>query len=664
MHLNRAQRRRFAALPSTTPIKIAEALTNTAHAIATEQMAAFGNKLSPEHDMALCRTAGLFSMIALKLKSGRLVADMPTGGGKTLSVVSWLAAVQRLKLDISVTIAASQVEGLAKMVRDLRALGVPSNMIGLVHSKSYDPKKAEEFLDTGDYSILGDKYASEPVTENNAERQFLFVTHQRVRAATDDGSKETLVTAYKGRKRELLTWDELCLTSAPSAAPLLDVRSGIGALQPYVSEPNTAPELKLAIDYLDSCLSALEGELQSQCGGSSPNAVTLPVLSEQELETYSKLVQRQLGEEAYAFPAVKMLLEASGQELRVARMGESKSALVSFRVTIPASLNNMVILDAGHVVNRLVALDTTIKRDPWFQQQADNGQHLKTYEDVVIHFGQEKSGRAGMEEAFGKRLREPNGLASKIVKAIAAAPSDQGVIVFTFKPRRRSKVDLPETIKRELKRMNIDPDAKLSNGKKRIEVLTWGRHASLNDYAYASNVVFAGLLHIDDETLMAQAIGQTGDLCKPIDDMPPLTEIKRGDVCGALYQALSRGSCRYSVEGKAMPMNVWMTHWDDKIKAELERVMPKVVWKDWDMGNVRENSKAETIALQISAHLRSNLGDRLSNRSIKAALGLSDTPSNTFTRAIRCVDAPGWKRDGQSFVKLGTFDAYGFECEM
>ena len=120
---------------------------------------------------------------------------------------------------------------------------------------------------------------------------------------------------------------------------------------------------------------------------------------------------------------------------------------------------------------------------------------------------------------------------------------------------------------------------------------------------------------------MAQAIGQTGDLCKSIDDMPPLAEIKRGDVCGAVYQALSRGSCRYSVEGKAMPMNVWMTNWDDKIKMELERVMPKLTWKDWDMGNARDTTKAETIALQISAHLRGHLGDRVAWRS---SLVLSD----------------------------------------
>jgi hypothetical protein len=237
---------------------------------------------------------------------------------------------------------------------------------------------------------------------------------------------------------------------------------------------------------------------------------------------------------------------------------------------------------------------------------------------------------------------------------------DQGVIVFTFKVQRRSKVNLPETIKKELTKVGIDPEAKLADGKKRIQVLTWGKHASLNDFAYCSNVVFAGILRVKDETLISQAIGQTGDLCKPIDDMPSLEDIKLGDVCGVIYQALSRGTCRYSVEGKAMPMRVWMTNWDDKIKAELERVMPKVVWKDWGMGNARDNSKAETIALQISAHLRGHRGDTVSNRSIKAALGLSETLAASFTRAVRTVEVPGWERRGASFVRNGTAEAYGF----
>lgn len=662
MTLNRAARRRFDALPSTTPLKIAQALTDAAHAITTERMVdTFGNKLSPVHNEALYRTTGLFSLIALKQKTGRLVADMFTGAGKTLSVVSWLTAVQRMKLDLGVTIAASQVEALAKMVRDLKALGVPANMIGLLHSKSYDPKKAEAFLATGDYSILGDKYASEPVTQDNSQRPFLFVSHQRVRAAASDSNREGMFMDFNGRKRDLLIWDEVLLTTAPIAATMSDVQSGIGALRPYANEAGPDDKLTLAMQFLTVCEDWIGKEMQRQCDGLDPSGLTLPALSEAELDAFTAAVQSKLKDETRQWIALKMLLTASGQELRLARMGDTKSALISYRVTIPPSLKNVVVLDAGHVVSRLVALDPTIKRDAWFQEQADKDVPLKTYGDVVVHFAKDRSGRASMEEAFGKRTFKADSIPAHVIKTIAEIPEGEAVIVFTFKHKYRKKTDIPNTIRDELRKAGIDPEAKLADGKPRVTILTWGQHTSLNEYAHAQNVVFAGVLHLDDETLLAWAVGQTGELLTPLDDRFNLVDIKRGEVTGTLYQALSRGSCRFTHDGKARPMKVWLIHHDDKIKDDLERVMPGLTWADWDIGNGREASKAEIIALQITALLRTHRGDKLSNRSIKALLGLSETSSDTFTRAVRLVDAPGWEQIGASFVRSGTALAYGFD---
>lgn len=650
----------LANLPTTAPLRRAVTLTNEAHAIATERMVGtFGNKLSEAHNEALYRTAGLFSTIALKLKSGRLVADMPTGAGKTLSVVSWLTAVERLDYDIGVTIAASQVEALAKMIRDLEAQGVPRDKIGLIHAKDYCPVKAEAFRQSGDYSILGDKFASEPVTTDNDKRPFLFVSHQRIRAAAEDPTRESVVTDFNGRKRDLLIWDEVLLTTAPMAATMADVRSGIAAMRPYVDETKASDKLTLAMRYLSLCEQWIDDEWKRQDEGGEPAGLTLPLLGETEADAYGTALRAKLGDEARQWPALNMLLTASGQELRLARMGQSKSALVSYRVKIPEALKDIVILDAGHVVSRLVGLDPTIKRDEWFQQQADDGVALKSYESVTVHFAREKSGRASMEDAFASR--KTNGFPSQLVKTIADIPREQAVIVFTFKHKRRSRPDMPYIIRAELRKAGIDPDAKLENGKPRISILTWGMHTSLNEYAHAQNIVFAGVLHLEDEMLLAHAVGQSGNLLTPLDERFNVGDIKRGEIASTLYQAMSRGSCRFTIDGKAKPMKVWLVHHDEKIKAELERVMPGLVWADWDIGSNREANKAEAIALRISDHLRSHPGDKVSNRSIKAALGLGDTPSNTFARAARSVDAPGWTKQGQSFVRLGSAAAYGFQ---
>jgi hypothetical protein len=659
--LNREERRRFAALSDTSPIKRAMHLTNAAHAITTERMVGtFGNRLSEAHNEALYRTAGLFSMIALKQKTGRFVADMPTGAGKTLSVVSWLTAADRLNYDIGVTIAAGQVEALAKMVRDLADQGVPREKIGLIHSKDYCPAKAEAFRQSGDYSILGDKFASEPVTTDNENRPFLFVSHQRIRAAVDDPTREAVVTAFKGGKRDLLIWDEVLLTTAPMASTMADVKSGVAAIRPYV-EGDTGGKLKLAMGYLSFCEQWIEDEWKRQDQGEQPSGLTLPVLSEPEVDAYGAALRGKLGDEARQWPALNMLLTAAGQELRLARMGETKSALISYRVKIPEGLKDIVILDAGHVVSRLVGFDPTIKRDDWFQLQADNGVALKSYESVTVHFAREKSGRASMEEAFASR--KANGFPAQLVKTIANIPQDEAIIVFTFKHKRRNRPDMPNVIRAELRKAGIDPEAKMSDGKPRISILTWGQHTSLNEYAHAQNILFAGVLHLEDEMLLAWAVGQTGELLTPLDGRFNVGDIKRGEIAGTLYQAMSRGSCRFTIDGKAKPMKVWLVHHDERIKAELERVMPGLTWAEWDIGNNREATKAEAIGLRISAHLRGHPGDRVSNRAIKTALALQDTPTSTFKRAIATVQAPGWDRVGASFIRSGTAEAYGFSPE-
>jgi hypothetical protein len=639
----------------------AKLLTDAAHKIVTDRMVGtFNNKLSEAHNEALYRTAGLFSLIALKQKTGRLVADMPTGGGKTLSVVAWLTAVHQLDYDIGVTVAASQVEALAKMVRDLVAQGVPREKIGLIHAKDYCPLKAETFRQTGDYSVLGDKFASEPVTMDNENCPFLFVSHQRVRAAASNSKRESMFMDFKGRKRDLLIWDEVLLTTAPIAATMADVRSGIGALKPYASEAGPEDKLTLAMQYLTTCEEWIDGEWQHQCDGLAPSGLALPALSEAEVEAFTTTLRGKLGEDARSWPALKMLLTAAGQELRLARMGNSKSALISYRVTIPPSLKDVVVLDAGHVVSRLVALDPTIKRDEWFQAQSDKAVPLKTYQDVVVHFARDKSGRASMEEAFGKRKFARDSLPAQVIKTIADIPMDEAVIIFTFKHKRRNKADIPSIIRHELRYAGIDPDAVLPDGKPRLTILTWGQHTSLNEYAHAQNVIFAGVLHLEDEMLLAWAVGQTGELLTPLDGRFNVGDIKRGEIAGTLYQAMSRGSCRFTQDGKARPMKVWLIHHDDKIKGELERVMPGLSWADWDIGNNRETSKAETIALQISAHLRGHLSDKVSNRSIKSALSIPAKSAATFTAVTRTLIVPGWRREGASFVRSGSATDYGF----
>jgi len=195
---NLATRLKYATAPTPfrlpkpfVPSNQVQPLSVAAYRIVEDRMEQFGNKLSATHREALMRTVGMFSHIALGAKTGRVAVSMATGCGKSLSAVAWLAAVHRMGLDIGVVIAASQVESLASLIRDLKTLGVPDEKIGLIHSKRYSPEPQD------------DRFASMEATEGNEDRQFLFVTHSRINAAANDADKEGILTTYKGRKRNL-----------------------------------------------------------------------------------------------------------------------------------------------------------------------------------------------------------------------------------------------------------------------------------------------------------------------------------------------------------------------------------------------------------------------------------------------------------------------------
>lgn len=93
--------------------------------------------------------------------------------------------------------------------------------------------------------------------------------------------------------------------------------------------------------------------------------------------------------------------------------------------------------------------------------------------------------------------------------------------------------------------------------------------------------------------------------------------------------------------------------------------MPGVRWADWvpALTSGPRSTKAEQMALQVSAYLRSCSAERVSNRAIKAALGLRDVARSTFGRAMAFVDVEQWSRQGQSFVREGTAAAFGFAAE-
>src|SRR4051812_3853544 len=158
-----------------------------------------------------------YSSVACGETTGRLAFDLPTGCGKTQSVIAWCQAVHETQSGHSAVIAASKVEELCDIKRKLIAKGVPEECIGLIHSKAFDPERAQTWSQSRDPLVLRQpnrsgpiEYASLPKTTDNEGRQFLLVTHSRMQSHL---TNHHLLNTFQGRPRSIVFWDESLLAA-------------------------------------------------------------------------------------------------------------------------------------------------------------------------------------------------------------------------------------------------------------------------------------------------------------------------------------------------------------------------------------------------------------------------------------------------------------------
>jgi hypothetical protein len=572
--------------------------------------------------------------------TGRFAFDLPTGCGKTQSVIAWCQTVHECQSGHSVVIAASKVEELCDIKRNLLDKGVPADSIGLVHSKAYDPNRAEEWLQTRNPQVLKPtagrrEYASLPSTSGNEGRPFLLVTHSRVQSRR---TNVDLLNTFEGRPRDLVIWDESLLVSEGRGMGKREIESAFAWLRSWTGDGGPKAEV---VDYLSECVRSLNAELEAQkrCHR-LPRAISLPGLSGFELDRYTRL----LGNRIETKPLSTLLKFGQGS-LRVIPVSQGGGAVVSYDITVPRSLNNIVVLDASFPIRALERLDPTIQHVPDFDGA------VKRYDRVTIHHLRHGCGRAAMERSFSEDAAEARSVSREICDVISSIDDDEGIIVFTFKAAELSRaVDMCEVLERDLRAAGVDIKARLRHGtdagKPRFRFLTWGQETATNDHKHCSNVIFAGVIHRSEPDLSAAIIGQQDDLLSVVPGSL-IADVRRSENAHALYQAMSRGSCRDTIKGQAKPMRVWLFHYDKQLPSLIDKVMPGVKWETWTPKYLDPiQSKVEELTLKLLSYLR-HLGPEitsLSTRMLKHALGLSDIPSRTFTRAIQAVteaDA-GW----------------------
>ncbi|MFZ2448025.1 MAG: bifunctional DNA primase/polymerase [Syntrophobacteraceae bacterium] len=615
----------------------------------------YGNFAGRDHEAALLEVIKAYTDMAQGVSQGRYAFPLATGLGKTQSIVAWVAALYELGVThISLAVCASKVEALCDLKRDLIKEGVPSDVIGLLHSYNYDEGHAKRYLEDG--GELPQGFASIPSTESSQvqEKQILLVTHNRVR-----GSKHLEVFhLFKEKPRDLLIWDESLFISDNRAVSEIEIKRAIGWWKPGIGRDE---KKWAAIDYIEQCIHTLDAELEAQKQeGRQAETIHLPPLTPEQIKEYKRTIGSSL--QLTVLPA---FLDISQSDLRVVSTPQ-RGGFVSYDIAVPTELKNIIILDASHNIRELVQYDNTIMKTSKFSDD------VVSYEQVTVHQLCHASGRSKMTESFRQAKKEKRLVSLEIAEVIKGIPQGEGAIIFTFK--ERGGVNFKEILKADLEASGVDVRGKVSvpvwsdggwkeEEKARFVWLTWGQETSLSQYKYCSNVIFAGVLHRSHVDLASCIVGQQDNLQAALSNSE-IQRVERSEIAHCLYQAMSRGSCRVLENSKAKAMNVWLIHKDKEIETWIREVMPGVKWETWGAVHLLAQGEEGNLRLTIMAYLESlpESETRISTSKVKSKLNLEKNQSRTFSRAVKNIseEAGGWKLEGRSLVRVRAGEEYGF----
>lgn len=307
-----------------------------------------GNKLNVNHKMALTSLTDAMTRMSEGEITGRLAYGLPTGTGKTSAIIEWAASVHALKLPYSVAVASSRIDALITMKAHMMKAGIPEQLIGLLHeSKTDKHRKAPGNTDS-----------------ENQDRPILLMSHQMIRASESNLKR---YNSYKSRPRNLLVYDESLLTSDVRHFTVRSLCAAIAhAIETYKRQDEHSTVLNFLTD-VKRLLEAIEDGFFEGMAFEIRN-FDQPYL-DPSLATFYAREWRKHG-------MIADFLQAANVKLRVLCAGTS--AVVTYDITMPDVLKNVLILDASFPIRKLEKFDTTIHDAEVFLNLKRQGVDFKT----------------------------------------------------------------------------------------------------------------------------------------------------------------------------------------------------------------------------------------------------------------------------------------------
>jgi hypothetical protein len=628
-----------------------EHVTKEAHNFHMEILRRYDNRPQEEQRRTLKALVQMFSEMASGVTTGRYPWPISTGAGKTTAIVAWIVTLERLHIEgVSFAIAASMVEALCRLKRELVTYGVPAEKVGLLHAKQYNAGRPDEWR-------AYDEYASLPATDANHTRPYMLVTQQRVKSA--DTLDEYFF--FNGERRAFCCWDETLFTTDYWTTT---GHSFKGATATLVGLKEEHPALAEMADGFQMYQRQIKAELERSTEMGKTRSFDPPKIS------LAKLIEWEALEKEHRellHQGTKYSLPFFNQTMRAYPWKDS-GGLVYHQPSIPSEehMPSMVILDASFPIRELEQADSTLK------QVEGVSFDFKRYDNLTIHQWCHASGRDSMRKDFhGASTLKSDWLSQKMAEqkvakkvaqtAAAEVPLNEAMLFFVFKPEQSSQAAYSSVLKHQLVKQGIDLQGTVSvtefdaqgNAvqvqKPRVSVLTFGQETGINDYSYCQNVFLVGMLHREESDVVAQYVAQCNGSEREHHDTHTAHRLVQSEIVHTIYQALSRGRCRVTVDGQGLPMKAWIIYKEKTIRQSLEVVMKGVQWKNWSSGKAEDPR-----ATQLRDHLETLSPQRfpILIPEVKQAVGLSRASRQVWRTIVdQAIDGTEFSIQQRRFVR-------------
>ena len=416
-----------------------------------------------------------------------------------------------------------------------------------------------------------------------------------------------------------------------------------------------------AVRWIKAAVAALYQATQ-ETTGDEVKLVDLPALTEDEAASYLRL--RPMA--ADRFPKLASFIEQArdGVTFRVFVDRNSSRSLVSYSVSVPECIRNVIVLDASDPVREIVHHDYRMTRAEdvvpclsKFRNVPGGLSSIKRYDHVSIYFANGAAGRRAMHEEFSRG--KASVLLQKFLRVLQAKPTSK-CLAFVFKQQHSGDIRYASKLQEAARSTGIDPLEGIADGTGcgRLNVLTWGMETATNDYQACNVVALLGVIHQRNEVLAGQYLGQVDDIRAP--GVAGLVhQLVKAECLHSIYQAVNRGAMRRTVVvdgvSQAAPCEVFILHSDPDLREKIERVLPGARWLPWREPG--ESIGASELALAIREYLRDLPYDTVSVRKLKATLAAT-VPNGTWQRARdEAVQSTAWIVEGRSLRRL-SFPAF------